>query len=123
MTKYKLLKELPGIPVGEIIDTEDGYFKFHEWRKKSDGDSALSHNYNIRMSEFPDWFQPIDEKQEELDKAIEVVKKSGYTVTKIPDDLSRKRALSYRFLDLNGKEVEFTKSEDTKRWFSWLRQD
>ena len=81
--RYKLLKELPGIPVGEIIDTEDGYFKFHEWRKKSDGDSALSHNYNIRMSEFPDWFQPIDEKQEELEKAIEMVKKSGYTVTKI----------------------------------------
>lgn len=74
MTKYKLLKPLPGIPVGSESTTSDlNLVTFN----------GAEIRLNFIVSEilaYPDWFQPIDEEQDKIDAAKKLLDEKGYIV-------------------------------------------
>jgi hypothetical protein len=76
--RYKLKKDLLWLKEGEIKETlEDGKICFINTTKE-DRIEVI----RVCPKNFPDWFEPIDEKQEELEQKIKDIEAAGYTVEK-----------------------------------------
>lgn len=71
--KYKLLKDLPGVKAGFILEINGETCSFGSVKE-------FDYNfYKIFLNE-SDWFELIDERQEELKQKIKDVEAAGYVV-------------------------------------------
>lgn len=81
--KYRLKKELPWASAGEII-TVDNINEYDEmYFKNVDSKDTLVADFSILPSAYPDFFEPINEEDEEDQEAIKRLESRGYHVEKL----------------------------------------
>lgn len=85
--KYRLKQNLPWIKAGGIVETDIlGLYQYQQ-NKNYNEDSDLIIVISINCSNYPDFFEPINEEDENLEEAKKLLESSGYLVVKIDETL------------------------------------
>ena len=72
--KYRLLKDLPGYRVGQILEADILKIKLSSY------DSVFDSIFSTPMIDYPDFFEPINVEDEKVEEAKKLLEGKGFKI-------------------------------------------